>query len=81
MYPDKVTLADIMTENPDTLSPNDLAVKALEKMQKHQYRHLPVMDGDRIVGMVSIRDLYAAVKEMLEKNVRETQAYMQRLVY
>ena len=71
MNPNKVTLADIMTENPDTLSPNDLAMKALEKMQQNQYRHMPVVDGDQIIGMVSIRDLYAAVKEMLEKNELE----------
>ena len=71
-----VTLADIMTSNPDTLRPDDSALDALELMRLRNYRHLPVVDGERVVGMVSIRDLYAAVKVELEENIRETEAYV-----
>lgn len=71
------TLAEIMTANPDTLSPDDSALDALELMRLRNYRHLPVVDeARRVVGMVSIRDLYAAVKVELEENIRETEAFV-----
>lgn len=73
---DATALAEIMTANPDTLAPNDSALDALELMRVRNYRHLPVVDGDRVVGMVSIRDLYAAVKIELEENIRETEAFV-----
>ncbi len=73
---DKVTVGEIMTGNPDTLAPRDSALDALELMRTRKYRHLPVVDDGRVVGMVSIRDLYAAVKTALEKDIRETEAFV-----
>lgn len=70
------TVGDIMTKDPDTLSPNDSALDALELMRMRNYRHLPVIDGDKLVGMISIRDLYAAVKGALEADIRETEAFV-----
>ena len=49
---------------------------ALELMQARHYRHLPVVEGDACVGMVSIRDLYMAAKTTLEENIRETEAFV-----
>ena len=67
---------DIMTANPDTLSPNDTVGDALELMQTRNYRHLPVTEDGQCVAVVSIRDLYAWVKEALEKDLRETEAFV-----
>lgn len=74
--PKKTRLADIMTANPDTLGPDDSPLNALELMRTREYRHLPVVDQGRVVGMVSIRDLYAAVKIELEHDIRETEAFV-----
>ncbi len=75
--PKKTPLADIMTENPDTLAPDDSPLSALELMRTREYRHLPVVDkSGRVAGMVSIRDLYAAVKIELEHDIRETEAFV-----
>ena len=73
---DETKLGDIMTPNPDTLGPSDSALDALELMRVRNFRHLPVLDEGRVVGMVSIRDLYAAVKVELEENIRETEAFV-----
>jgi len=73
---DKVAVGEIMTGDPDTLAPGDSALDALELMRTRKYRHLPVVDDGRVVGMVSIRDLYAAVKTALEKDIRETEAFV-----
>lgn len=73
--PASTPLEAIMTRNPDTLSPQDSALDALELMSVRRYRHLPVVDNGKVVGMVSIRDLYAAVKVKLEEDIREAEAF------
>ena len=74
--PKTTTMVQIMTRNPDTLSPDDSANDALELMQARNYRHLPVTENGRCVAMVSIRDLYATAKKALEEEVRETEAFV-----
>lgn len=74
--PDAITLGEVMTRRPDCLKPGDIAGNALERMNKKGYRHLPVLDGDALVGIVSIRDLYAAVKRELEEDVEQREAYI-----
>jgi len=67
---------DVMTADPDTLAPDDSARDALELMQTRGYRHLPVAEGGKCVSIVSIRDLYSAVKEALEEDIKETEAFV-----
>lgn len=74
--PSATPVSEIMTANPDTLSPDDSAGDALELMQSRKYRHLPVAEDGKCVGMVSIRDLYAAVKSALEEDIKETEAFI-----
>jgi CBS domain-containing protein len=74
--PDKTLLRDTMTANPVTVGPDDPPASALEMMAQRGFRHLPVVDGDRIVGMVSIRDLYAAIKVELEEEVHERESFI-----
>ncbi len=69
-------VSDIMTANPDTLAPDDSAGDALELMHSRNYRHLPVTVDGKCVGMVSIRDLYRSVKEALEEDIKETEAFV-----
>lgn len=71
-----IKLGDIMTGNPDTLAPGDSAADALELMQTRKYRHLPVVEDGKCLAVVSVRDLYSAVKEALEKEIRETEAFV-----
>jgi citrate synthase len=48
-----------MTPNPDTLGPEEEAGAAWASLSHHHYRHLPVVDAGELVGVVSIRDLFA----------------------
>jgi CBS domain-containing protein len=72
--PDATRIAGIMTANPETLRPDDSAMDALDKMRAGRYRHLPVLDGGDLVGMVSIRDLYEAVRASLEEELHGAEA-------
>ena len=74
--PSTTKLGDVMTKNPDVLAPDDPADSALERMRAGDYRHLPVVDGHRLVGIVSIRDLYAEVKKQLEDDLRYRDAFI-----
>jgi CBS domain-containing protein len=54
--PGRATLAEVMTRKPDTMPPNKTAIEAMRAMQDGGYRHLPVVDGEKIVGIVSRGD-------------------------
>lgn len=56
-----VTLAEIMTVDPETLSPDDLAHEALGRMLQRGFRHLPVVEEGHAVGMVSMRNLQKSI--------------------
>jgi CBS domain-containing protein len=67
---------EIMTRKVLTLSADDKAEKGLEIMTKKRIRHMPVMDGKNILGMVSQGDL---VKEMLDYQkelIKELEAFV-----
>ena len=74
--PDKTKISQVMTKNPVTISPDDLAMDALQKMCELGFRHLPIIDGERVVGMVSVRDLYVTVQEQLEDDMKFRDAYI-----
>jgi len=74
--PDTTTLDRVMTPDPDTVAPDDHARDLLERMRERGFRHLPVVDGDRVVGIVSLRDLYAAAKRELEEDLQQREAFI-----
>ncbi len=76
LNPESAALADIMTANPDVLDPSDSPISALELMRLRGYRHLPVVEDGSPVGIVSIRDLYAAAKDQLEEDIRQREAFI-----
>jgi acetoin utilization protein AcuB len=48
---------DLMTPNPITVGPETPVFEARQRMLKDRIRHLLVVDGDRLVGMVTDRDI------------------------
>ncbi|GKY87960.1 CBS domain-containing protein [Sinisalibacter aestuarii] len=51
---------DMMTTALVTCGPGDRAIKVLQVMTEHRFRHMPVVDGDEMVGLVSIGDVVKA---------------------
>ncbi len=51
------TVKDWMTPDPVTAGPDTDTEEAAGLMATHGFRHLPVVDGASIIGMVSLRDL------------------------
>lgn len=58
--PEKTTLENVMSPAPLTIEPGATVAEALRKMHLNGLRHLPVMVGDQVVGVVSMRDFIGA---------------------
>ncbi len=56
---------DIMTKNPIVTSPSATLGDATETLMQHSFRHLPVVEGGALVGMLSDRDLRGLVRPRL----------------
>jgi CBS domain-containing protein len=74
--PNATRLSAVMTPDPETLAPSDRPIEALALMRRLGFRHLPVVCDERIVGMVSIRDLYAAIQSDLVDDLRHSDRYL-----
>jgi CBS domain-containing protein len=51
------SVSEFMTRDPSTVSPDEEAHGALSSMLAFGFRHLPVVEGGAVVGIVSMRDL------------------------
>jgi CBS domain-containing protein len=49
-----------MTPDPQAASPDTSVEEAAQIMLRNGYRHLPVVDGRDVCGVVSLRDLFAS---------------------
>lgn len=62
-YRTRRTVGEAMTPNPDSLAPDIDVDDAADWMMGAGYRHLPVLDGGELVGMVSIKDVLWALTD------------------
>ncbi len=56
-----VSVGDIMIANPYVIAPTDTPQFALDLMRSRKCRHLPIIDGSELKGIVSMRDLRAVL--------------------
>jgi CBS domain-containing protein len=54
--PNLTLLVEVMTADPDTIRPRESVDEAIRRMDEYGYRHLPVLDGGAVIGMVALRD-------------------------
>lgn len=59
--PQHTLVVDIMTPNPTIVFPDYDLEECLDLMEKGKFRHLPVVDNHKLVGMISIRDILVAL--------------------
>jgi CBS domain-containing protein len=64
--PATTTLGEVITVQPDALKPNARAIDALRMMQDGGYRHLPILNGIEIVGIVSHGDFSGIERARLD---------------
>jgi CBS domain-containing protein len=54
-------VSEVMTEEVTTVTPDDGIEQCMEMMTNKRIRHLPVTDGNRVVGVISIGDIVKAI--------------------
>ena len=69
---------DIMSSPVLTVSLDTSVQACMQLMTDHRVRHLPAVDGDRVVGMVSIGDLVKAVIEEQRQQIEQLESYIHR---
>jgi len=64
---DTTPVSAIMTANPQTVTAADSLAHAYQTMLDGRFRHLPVMDGETVIGVISMRDIPAQYQLMVER--------------
>lgn len=67
---------DIMTTQVVTVTPADSTEHCMELVTNSRIRHLPVLDGEQVVGVLSIGDLVKAVIELQRQDIDQLQRYI-----
>jgi CBS domain-containing protein len=65
----KTPLSAVMTRDPTTMSPGKTAIEALRLMEDRRYRHLPIVDGGKVVGIVSRYDFSGLELDRLDEEI------------
>lgn len=69
-------IADIMSSPVLTVKPTDTVTFCMTLMTEHKIRHLPVLEGEQVVGLISIGDLVKAVIEQQQIEIKQLQSYI-----
>ena len=71
-----MTVAEIMTPNVFTVTPDTRTRACMALMSQKRIRHLPVVDGDTVIGMLSIRDLLDDIIADHEQTIEQLTSYI-----
>ena len=73
----KLRVSEVMKTNPYTTVPDADLDDVMEVMVKRGFRHVPVLDGGRAVGMVTSQDILAHQNEILQVERKQLLGYIQ----
>lgn len=74
--PDATTVSAVMTPKPVMVTAADNCKNCVKIMQRAGVRHLPVVEGDKLIGMVSLRDLLQVDIDEKEEELKFMQDYI-----
>ena len=71
-------VGQVMTSNPLTVKPDDRLEGCMAIIAVRGYRHLPVLDAGKVVGVISIGDVVKDIIRDLEHNVDDLMGYIMK---
>ena len=74
--PKTTRVSEVMTRDVVTAMPDESVDASLEKMKRAGCRHLPVVDGGRVLGVISMRDLLRDELEEQGEEIEHLRAYL-----
>jgi CBS domain-containing protein len=72
----RTLVSEVMTHDVLTAAPADTRSECLERMRGARCRHLPVLEGERLIAMLSMRDLLRDEIEEQDEEIRGLRAYL-----
>jgi len=74
--PGATTVEEVMTSDPLVVSPNERITDCMRMMKEHSFRHLPICEGRKLKGLLSLRDLL--LHDLVEKDgeIQTMRAYI-----
>ena len=60
-------LTEVMTHDPDAMPPGKMAIEVLRLMEDGRYRHMPIVENGKVVGMVSRYDFSGLELDRLDE--------------
>ena len=69
-------ISELMTKDPFTVSPESSIEQCMEMMSDKRIRHLPVVDDDKLVGMISIGDVVRFIIEEQKSIIEHLEHYI-----
>lgn len=69
-------VSEIMTENVLTVTADDTIEKCMAVMSENHFRHLPVVENDKVVAMISIGDVVNGIIESQKETIAHLQNYI-----
>jgi len=71
-----VKVGEMMTTNVQTIVPSDQIVSIMNTMTNKRFRHLPVLDDGKVVGIITIGDVVKAVIQEQEATIQHLANYI-----
>ena len=72
----QTSVGQVMTGKPVTVKPDDRLKDCMTMMAERRFRHLPVLDAGKVVGVISIGDVVKNIIRDLEHNVGDLMGYI-----
>jgi CBS domain-containing protein len=69
-------VSEIMTRNVISVSAHTRTRECMALMSQHRIRHLPVIEGTEVLGMISIRDIMNDIIDEDERTIEQLQNYI-----
>lgn len=69
-------ISEVMTANVITAKPSDTAEQAMSVMTEKRIRHLPVLEGGKVIGVLSIGDLVKETIEYQQRLIKQLESYI-----
>jgi len=72
----ETAVREVMTTEVFTISPDATAGECMAHMTDRHIRHLPVLEGERVAGVISVGDIVRAVMEDMRFTIRQLESYI-----
>ncbi len=71
-----VKVSDLMTPNPCTVTPSNTVDEVMHTMTENRFRHLPVVDHGKIIGIVTIGDMVKSIVTQQQATIQQLESYI-----